>query len=77
MTIVETDHKAPHQIRLFSRSGGGPVQVGCTCRKQGGNGYVSFGHPASTREAKALFNDLTNHDQSAHPFTTAHLLIER
>lgn len=69
---------ADHQIRLFKPRRQEQVHVGCTCRPAGRAGsYVPFGLPANTREAKALYNDMTKHDQSKAPFTSEHLLEER
>lgn len=91
MNVVQQDDSLPHQIRLYNA--GGRTQVSCNCRrtdkepteKQKKIGlprsskptYVSFGWPRTTREAKALYNDLTKHDQSRAPFTVEHLLEEK
>lgn len=82
MNQPEKDDSSPHQIRLTFNAKY-MTTVSCTCRRirrsssKYAGAYVPFGYPGTTREAKALFNDLTKHDQSAHPFTTEHLLEER
>jgi len=68
MTIVERDDRAPHQIRIFLKSGNEHICVGCTCRRRDKT-YVELAETRTTVEAKSAYNRPENHDHSRVPFT--------